>query len=173
MSTFIFQCRNAYCSGANIAVSRAVPATQMAKMSPELWSKTSSVGTRESEEPKMATTGDYFEITATRSRAACPRGPHTASARGPWPESSACFRASSEKQPCQKVSVFAAVLRHRLNDPLCGLDAPCRDRDVLLGVKGKGCGEGPRRAATGPGSCTRQCRHPHRTLKDASSPIRP
>mmetsp|Transcript_13859 Transcript_13859/g.31687 ORF Transcript_13859/g.31687 Transcript_13859/m.31687 type:complete len:205 (+) Transcript_13859:49-663(+) len=118
-STFTFKWCTAYCSDASVAVSRALPATRTTKMSPRPWSKMISVGTRESEQPRMATTGDCLEMSARRSKAlasgrtAAPVQnralPRCRSSKTSWGgraralawEVSACFRASSMEKPCQ------------------------------------------------------------------------
>mmetsp|Transcript_88591 Transcript_88591/g.255544 ORF Transcript_88591/g.255544 Transcript_88591/m.255544 type:complete len:244 (-) Transcript_88591:240-971(-) len=67
--TFTFKWFTAYCNEAVVPTSKAFPATRTTKMSPRPWSKMISVGTRESEQPRMATQGNCFEINARRSNA--------------------------------------------------------------------------------------------------------
>mmetsp|Transcript_9093 Transcript_9093/g.18687 ORF Transcript_9093/g.18687 Transcript_9093/m.18687 type:complete len:215 (+) Transcript_9093:501-1145(+) len=67
--TFTFKWFTAYCNEAVVPTSKAFPATRTTKMSPRPWSKMISVGTRESEQPRMATEGNCFEMRARRSKA--------------------------------------------------------------------------------------------------------
>mmetsp|Transcript_16696 Transcript_16696/g.48467 ORF Transcript_16696/g.48467 Transcript_16696/m.48467 type:complete len:283 (-) Transcript_16696:6-854(-) len=67
--TFTFKWWTAYCKEAWVEVSKALPATRTTKRSPKPWSKIISVGTRESEQPKIATEGNCFVIRVRRWKA--------------------------------------------------------------------------------------------------------
>mmetsp|Transcript_37305 Transcript_37305/g.98327 ORF Transcript_37305/g.98327 Transcript_37305/m.98327 type:complete len:233 (+) Transcript_37305:414-1112(+) len=109
-------------------MSRQLPATRITKMSPKPWSKMISVGTRESEQPRIATEGNCLEIKARRSKAlfsglvaqfiqkrAFPRCSSARTSCGDlamaWAcLSLACSRASSMENPCQPTIVGSSSI---------------------------------------------------------------
>mmetsp|Transcript_52040 Transcript_52040/g.113706 ORF Transcript_52040/g.113706 Transcript_52040/m.113706 type:complete len:234 (+) Transcript_52040:53-754(+) len=69
MSTFTFRWFTAYCSEPMVVSVTALPAQRTTNMSPRCWSKTISVGTRESEQLRIAVCGNCLLISARRSKA--------------------------------------------------------------------------------------------------------
>mmetsp|Transcript_44981 Transcript_44981/g.127234 ORF Transcript_44981/g.127234 Transcript_44981/m.127234 type:complete len:284 (-) Transcript_44981:7-858(-) len=104
----------AYCSEPVVAVSRQLPATRITKMSPRLWSKTISMGTRESEQPSTAIVGHCFVMRARRSKAVF-------SCREPWPVQKRTFPF------CSPARISAG---ERASASSCSLSARCRDSSI-------------------------------------------